>query len=193
VTQRLSWLDRRAHFESVAGRDGTAIASSVRAGWIAKGAVVTRVSKGSTLVPAPSAMTGAGPPSTSHMRCPRSIVKLSVIISIFRSEIGAKACVDGTPSNHLGDGAGVKSRSPLAGARSAGLEAGAITQAQSFVSCGNDRSRLKVRSAGSSRIRSSPVFHVASRHINSYPVAARNGRTMNPHTWAAGWANGTIL
>jgi hypothetical protein len=31
-----------------------------------------------------------------------------------------------------------------------------------------------------------PIPHVASCHINSYPVAARSGSTMNPHTWGSG-------
>ena len=42
------------------------------------------------------------------------------------------------------------------------------------------------RYAPSSRSTSQPALHVASCHINSYPVAAHCGHTRNPRTWGSG-------
>ena len=89
----------------------------------------------------------------------------------------------------LGGGVGVKSRSPLAGARSAGLEAGTVTQAQSFVSFGRDRSCT---------CRLSPLRPVVQVHVPAggscgvLPHQLISGRralrprTRNPRTWGSG-------
>ena len=88
--------------------------------------------------------------------------------------------LSGTPASGLGGGAGVKSRSPLAGARSAGLEAGATTQAQCWCRPAAIDPACSAAPPDHPRSTSSPVLHAASRHINSYPVAARSGCTLNP-------------
>ncbi len=120
------------------------------------------------------------------MRCPPSSGNSRISPWFFPWSVAASGCANGTAASDLGDGAGVRSRSPLAGVRSAGLEAGTVTQAQSLASFGSDRSCLQFRSAGSSRSVSQPCCHATSCRINSYPVGARSGRTINPHTWGSG-------
>jgi hypothetical protein len=58
----------------------------------------------------------------------------------FGDQLWRVSALNGTAASGLGVGAGVKSQSPLAGARVAGLEAGTNAQAPSFVSFSSDRS-----------------------------------------------------
>ena len=77
-----------------------------------------------------------------------------------------------------------------AGARSAGLEAGHVTQAQWSMSFGSGRPHSRVAIYHpSSRTTSQLLRHAASCHINSYPVAVRGGCTRNPHTRGSGLGN----
>ena len=96
------------------------------------------------------------PVSTTHMRCPPSSGNSLISWFSLPWSVAAHGCLKGTPAPGLGGDAGVKSRRPLAGARSAGLEAGITTQAQSFVSFGSDRSCSQLHSALSSRCKSQP-------------------------------------
>ena len=107
-------------------------------------------------MPAPPTSCRRMPASTTHMRCPPSSGNSLISSPCVPCSIAAIECLNGITARGLGDGAGVKSRSPLAGARSAGLEAGTVTQAHSFVSFGSDRSCMRVRSARSSRSMSQP-------------------------------------
>jgi hypothetical protein len=113
----------------------------------------------------PDPWASSSRPPTTHMRCSPSSgispilpISLPILPTPYLMTTIARACVEGTYAACLGDGAGVKSRSPRAGARSAGLEAGTITQAQSFVSFGSDRSCgvMPVGFARSSRFSSQP-------------------------------------
>src|ERR1017187_10189449 len=108
----------------------------------------------SSAIPTPSCRRR--PVSTTHMRCPPSSGNSPITSSSFPWLFAAHECVNGTPASGLGDGGGFKSRSPLAGAPSAGLEAATVTQAQSFVSFSSDRSCVQLRSARSSRSMSQP-------------------------------------
>ena len=101
--------------------------------------------------PIPTSSCRRRPASTTHMRCPPSSGNSLISSPSLPCPVAAIECLNGTTAYGLGDGAGVKSRSPLAGARSAGLEAGTVTQAKSLVSFGSDRSCMQVRSAPSSR------------------------------------------
>jgi hypothetical protein len=127
-------------------------------------------------------MAGKDPPSTTHMRCSRSSGNSLITPSSFRLVVRCIWMLKRHVSVWLGWRCRGQVPCPLAGARSAGLEAGTATQAQSLVSFGSDRSCLPGSTPPDRpRSTSSPVFHAASCHINSYPVAARSGCTLNPH------------
>ena len=95
----------------------------------------------------------------------------------------APVCIEDTPAACLGDGAGVKSRSPRKRVRAA----------QDLRPAPSPKHNQPCRPAAIGPVRhlrlssrSSPHPYVAECHINSYPVAVRNGCTMNPHTRGSG-------
>ena len=85
-------------------------------------------------------MAGEGPPSTTHMRRPPSSRILPVPSTLLPNRLRQSHASKTPRAACLGNEVGVKSRSPRAGARSAGLDAGLVTQTQSSVSCGSDQS-----------------------------------------------------
>ena len=138
------------------------------------------------------------PASTTHMRYPPSSGNLPILpntLSIhprpYPVVTAARVCVKDMSAACLGGVAGVKSRSPPKRVR----EAQDLRPASSPKHNGACRSAAvgptpACRSAHpSSRSTSQPLRHVASCHINSYPVAARSSRTRNPHTWGIGLGN----
>jgi len=102
--------------------------------------------------------------------------------------VTASGTVEGMSATGLGDGAGVKSRSPRKRVREA-QDLRPAPSPKHNRACHLAAIGPAPRPAGRPRSMSQPWRHAASCHINSYPVAVRGGCTRNPHTRGSGLGN----
>ena len=130
-------------------------------------------------------MACEGAPSTTHMRCPPSTGKSTILCNPFPLEMDAMPGVNAIPASRLGEAAG---SSPAARSRvRAAQDLRPLRRPSPIVGVVRSQSsRLAAPLRPSSRIRSSPRAHMAPCHINSYPVAARSGCTLFPHARGSG-------